>query len=184
MIDLLFLGGRAASQEQLGRLTARGRDLHARVVSWRASARGPSWATASQGVVQANQLLRARISMFAQGRDGGEGFWMRFDHGDTSALRALASCIADAQLSVSALRGSPQPLAGGWVGWLRSRREMLGEPVGAACGSDGTGTPGGAGPAVPALAAPRFTAQEMPRRVSSWVASRNRSARSASRAPG
>ena len=61
------------------------------------------------GVAQAFQLLRARISMFAQGRDGGEGVWMRFDPGDPSALRVLASSAEDARRKVSVLRGSPQP---------------------------------------------------------------------------
>ena len=102
------------------------------------------------GVAQAFQLLRARISMFAQGRDGGEGVWMRFDPGDPSALRVLASSAEDARRTVPTLRGSPQPLADGWVNSLRSRRDQLGELVGATCGPGGAGTtgagePGGAG---------------------------------------
>ena len=74
-----------------------------------------SGATASLSVVQAFQLLRAHISMFAQGRDGGEGIWGRFDLGDPSALRVHASGVGDARRTVSTLRGSPQPLADGWV---------------------------------------------------------------------
>ena len=79
-IDLWFSVGRVASQALFGRLAAREADLRARVVA--AGGRvlpGPgdsseaSRATANMGVAQAFQLLRARISMFAQGRDGGEG---------------------------------------------------------------------------------------------------------------
>ena len=148
----LFSAGRAASQELLDRLAARGGDLHARVESGgRRVPSGPgdpselSWATASLGVVQAYQLLRARIGMLAQGRVGGEEVWMRFDPGDASALRVLASCIDDAKRTVPALRDSPQPLASGWVSWLRARRDGLGELVGAACGPGGIGTPGDGG---------------------------------------
>ena len=102
------------------------------------------------GVAQAFQLLRACISMFAQGRDGGEGVWKRFGPGDPSALRVLALSIEDARRTVSVLRGSPQPLVDGWVDSLRSRRDRLGELVGATRGPDrasaaGAGEPGGAG---------------------------------------
>ena len=95
-----------------------------------ASPHGASVATADMGVAQAFQLLRACISMFAQGRDGGgEGIWKRFGPGDPRALRVLALSIEDARRTVSVLRGSPQPLVDGWVDSLRSRRDRLGELV-------------------------------------------------------
>ena len=80
MIDLWFTAGRSASQDLLGRLGARERDLRALVESGGgrvpAGPGDPSelrWATPSEGAVQARQALRACISILAQGRGGGEG---------------------------------------------------------------------------------------------------------------
>ena len=55
------------------------------------------------------------------------------------------SILGDVQRNVPALRDSPQPLASGWVSWLRSRRGSLGELTEAACGPGEVGTPGDGG---------------------------------------
>ena len=97
---------------------------------------GPSGPGDSRGhVVPAYQAPRARISIFAMGRSGGEGAWPLIDSGDTTALRALASSITAAQHAVSALRDGRQPIADGWLDWISAHRAALSELTAAACGS-------------------------------------------------
>mmetsp|Transcript_69473 Transcript_69473/g.157035 ORF Transcript_69473/g.157035 Transcript_69473/m.157035 type:complete len:529 (+) Transcript_69473:1274-2860(+) len=83
--------------------------------------------------------------MFAQGRAGGEGLWERFEPGDLIALRALELDVEGMRGTVAALRGSPQPLADGWVDSLRRHRDRLRELVRAARGPAGIGSGGGGG---------------------------------------
>jgi len=148
-IDQWFAVGRDASQALLDRLAARESELRARVegVGGRVlpgpgESSGASAATADMGVARAFQLLRACISMFAQGRDGSKVAWERFKPGDPSALRLLALRIMDARRTVAVLRSSPQPLAGGWVDSLCSSRDRLDELNEASSGPDGAGAEG------------------------------------------
>ena len=115
-IDLWFAVGRDAPKALLDRHAAREAELRTRVegvgglvLPGPGESSGASAATADMGVAQAFQLLRARISMFAQGRDGGVSVWRRFGPGDPSALRVLALRIENARRTVAVLRSSPPP---------------------------------------------------------------------------
>ena len=79
----------------------------------------------------AYRALRARISTFAMKRPGGDEAWSRVDPDDTGAIQSLASCLTGALHTVSTLRGSPQPIACGWIGWIRATLEESPHPVGA-----------------------------------------------------
>ena len=71
------------------------------------------------------------------GRPGGDGAWPRVGPDGTGALQDIASCLTAAQHTVSALRDSGQLIAGGWLGWIRTRRAALGELTADACGPGG-----------------------------------------------
>ena len=86
--------------------------------------------------VLAYQQLRARTSNLAIECAGTARAGPLADLNGAGALQYLDSCLAEAQRFVSSLRGSRQPIATEWAGWIRSRRAALRELVAAACGEN------------------------------------------------
>ena len=141
LVDVLSVVGRLVSRDLSDRLAGGDREhrvrvelSHGRVPAGPGDPGEPHYgAPPSRRAVLTYQQLRARISTLAVGRACGAETEPQADPGDISALRFLASCLAEAQRCVSSLSDRQQPIASGWVDWLRSRCAALCELVAVEC---------------------------------------------------